>query len=423
MELKETPITAQAPPQIDFSLKSMIHALSEKPKALNREQLAVGMTDMAAALTGLIDIIRYYPDAPKAQLLGYFERTAKASLTPAQKELVGFGLDIYEERHQAVKKVRQQHPNDPELFNYLFGKPPKGKIEVIQGPITLYFRCHKLEDYALIYNGVFEKPTSKKPDSKEAKKSRGVALKKYRIPELKTSIMAENAQGDPFDDQAQSTLIHEEQHQILNLFKEAYHKYSLTHLLESKTDQPTLKKLGLESIPSEFNPRRYQILAEQLKLEADGIRQTARVADFIRQGRKNGEALAKNEILAYFKEGTPISQIQKVLSEPENKDGLYDYFSKKARAEITDDLTQHLGKQYQSLIKKLVDDILVTEYQTQLQHAYNALSAISRTDLQREDIVNLLMNLPLSRWRAAARVLTENRNKQTQPLSELKQAA
>lgn len=410
MESTDISEATQAPPPF-----------SERPaKLMNREQLAANLRSTAGALMGLTNILRQYPDSPKTQLLDYFERTiANTPLNPTQRKLLNIGLDLYKERHQAVKKVRSEHPNNAELFTFLFGRAPKGGIEVKEGPITLYFRCHNLEDYALIYNGAFGEPASKKTDSKEAKKSGGVALQEYPIPELKSSIMAEKAQGNPFDNQAQNILVHEEQHQILNLFKEAYRRYYLTHSSENQEGPLTIKKLALENAPSNFIPFKYQILSEKLNTETDSTKQKALIADFVRQGKRAGEAKAKNEMLAFFKEGVSIPQIQEFLLEPKSKGGLYDYFSKETRADIVKDLTRRLGAEYRPYVAKLVDDILVKEYDLMLRTTYKVLLTFAESDLSREQIVNLLMNLPLSRWKTAALILKESQAKQTQPLEQV----
>lgn len=394
--MESTAIAEQNPRQI---LKA---PSSEKPRLTANDRLAANMTEMATTLTELASIIRYYPESPKHQLLGYFERTTKTPLTPAQTELINLGLDIYEKRHQAVKNVRQQYPDDSALYNYLFGATPKGKIEIIQGPVTLYFRCHNLSDYALIHNAVFDK-SSKKPSDNEARKTSGVALHDYPVPELKNSIIAENALGLPFDEHAQRVLTHEEQHQIMTLFREAYTDY-LPNSSQNQQVLSTIKKIAQESLPSDFHPDNMADLAERFDRERDVIKKGRLIVNFLRQRRQTDEAHAKDEILAFFQEGDSIHNIEAQLFKTAEKSGLYDFSDKKSRAIYAEDLVRHLGKQYSAPIKQLVEDILVNEYHASLRQAFNALSTLSATNLLREHIVNMLMNIPLSRWKAVAKL-------------------
>ncbi|MGC9049164.1 MAG: hypothetical protein ACP5IX_03025 [Patescibacteria group bacterium] len=76
----------------------------------------------------------------------------KYGFSEKQKEITNDILHKYIVRHQAVDALRKKFPEDKRLFKFLFNRKPKGKIEILTGPMTFYIRCHNLEDYAWIHS-------------------------------------------------------------------------------------------------------------------------------------------------------------------------------------------------------------------------------------------------------------------------------
>ncbi len=100
--------------------------------------------------------------------------------TRYQIALFQFAAEKYQEKHVAVEKYHVLYPNDADFFEACFGQKPKGKIEIIKGPMTILFRCYSEEDYGVMLS------TSRAQDSA------GVALRHSRIEELAGTITGEN---------------------------------------------------------------------------------------------------------------------------------------------------------------------------------------------------------------------------------------
>lgn len=108
-EITQSPIQDSLNPQAILKAPS-----SERPNKIAKfkTELAATIKNAVGIVGELANTIRYYPDTPKEDLLSYFERvSAKTPLSPIQRELINRGLDVYHQRHQAVKQTRAEHPD------------------------------------------------------------------------------------------------------------------------------------------------------------------------------------------------------------------------------------------------------------------------------------------------------------------------
>lgn len=137
-----------------------------------KQQLQLQREGIATTITTLYDTIRSTPDVSQDDLWHIVTQAAPACrLNPHQFTLFHEALEKYTSRHQAIAKYRHLYPDDARLFEACFGEMPSGKVDVVQGPMTLMFRCWNQDDYTLAYaNG------SSMPDTSRAKLSAGAAL-------------------------------------------------------------------------------------------------------------------------------------------------------------------------------------------------------------------------------------------------------
>jgi hypothetical protein len=107
---------------------------------------------------------------------------AKARLTPEQKESVDRMAETIIDRRKAIQDARQQAPTPESLYRLCFGREPIGKVTVIEGPITLYFRCQDADDYALIHSQkfAFGELSVTNEERADAMKSGGVSISASR---------------------------------------------------------------------------------------------------------------------------------------------------------------------------------------------------------------------------------------------------
>lgn len=274
----------------------------EKREALAeyKKKLAQQKEGIAGLQDRLISVIRKNPNIPLQELEDILEKESKKlKLTDEQEYIAWEILDKYQEKHEEVREIRGDYPNDIELFKKLFDKEPKGKIKVVEGPMTLYFRCYNLEDYALIHSEAFmdNRPLNEK-DLEAANLTSGVNIPTALVHGLEGVIIAENVQKVAPESREQ-TLIHEEQHAIKSLFRDVAMRANI--------------KLGLYKFETE----------EEVKLFGERL---------FRYWRKNAENRAKDELLAYIKSGESFDFTFRALTKTKEEGGIYDNLYKRRRS-------------------------------------------------------------------------------------------
>lgn len=357
-----------------------------------KEKLSWQKEGFMVIQTELIKFIRRDPDASLGMLYEYVRDSApKYGLTEEQKEIAKKILAEYTHKHEAVRAIRKEHPDDRELYQILFGAAPKGKIEIIEGPMTLYFRCHDVEDYARIRQHIFnpdQEPT--RQDIEKADTSGGVSIDFAPTPELRGTIIAENAKGRLLDHFTVPVLRHEEQHAIKRLFAEQYEVACLWEALE------VIKQTG-----------KVENRANILRLF------TKR---YLRRAREyGGEERAKDEILAYFKGGNKQpSEILETLILSEEKGGLYDYFAERKEGfkEIVlnalkmENPSKKISDEELKIIDKSMGEVFGSEYRALLKDGIDAFVILREHGYSTEEAKNFLIMEPLRKWgKTVARAL------------------
>ena len=336
-----------------------------------KEQLLKQKKEIAEIQIDLEKEIRSNSDVSFEELMSsLYLKASGAKLTDNQLDVFRDGINMYTKKHQEVEFYRQKYPEDDKLFNACFGHLPKGEIEIIKGPMTLYFRCHNIEDYALIYSGKFDSEKRlDKHDVSSADMSDGLKTSKSNIPELRGTIIVEKSLGRPINDE---TYIHEEQHVIHQLFD----------------DERVRQDIFMSSMEKSSTKEQEKVLANSLRCK-----------------REDFESRAKNEILAYFKDGTDTTQIKQILLKTKENGGLYDYFrqwyienGEKERDEL---ISNGLSSDF---VDEVFANVFIMEYKIDIIHpAVEALQALSDKSLTKEKIINLLINEPLSKWTKAVK--------------------
>lgn len=361
----------------------------ERPRALRRfkEKFTYQQAGLAEMQERLVRLIRSNPDIPIEKLSQEaVEFRNKYGFTYNQHLITKKVLEKYVDKHQAVREIRKEYPDQNELFQALFGRPPHGKIEVVEGPMTLYFRCHDLEDYALIYSEAFLAGRELiVEDMESADMSGGVSIGTSLAPGLEGAIIAEKAEGRPFSDpDAKRILIHEEEHAIQRLFEETR--------------------------------RRESALQELRKAGTDKERELL-IKRYCRWLGEPAEERAKNEILAYFKSGDSAMDIFMNLT---RINGLYDY-NAEHREELPEFLAEEIGEEHRPLIEKAVRDVFSYEYSSLINRAIRAFATLREKLIiygyspqeAAEKAVLILNTKPLPKWERDIEIfLEQNKEKQ-----------
>lgn len=288
----------------------------------------------------------------------------------------------YERRHHRIEEMRRIFPSDFALYTAIFNQPPKGKIEVIKGPMTLYFKCHDPRDYALVRSGAFLESRAPTPHEIDASNmSSGVNIGKSLVKGLEGTLAAENSRFVREED-SEKTFIHEEQHAIKRLFKEKlFDRNAFEFLLEGRMGEVDEKKLRL------FTER------------------------WLREYRKVAEGRAKDEILAYFKEGerTPEETFNSLVL-PEENGGVYDYLAS-AKKSTMDSFLEVFSGEHLMMFIEAAEKVFDDEYQGIIIRGADSITTLRNAGYSKEKIIALLMLEPLSKWRKVTDRLLEDKSK------------
>ncbi len=354
------------------------YEITEFKKSLSEQQEA-----LAALREDIVRIVHEDPDVSPDFLKEYVDQAALASHLSEKHQIFAHKLiNIYAEKHQVIASYIEKYPDIHDLFEALFGKKPNGRIAVIRGPMTLYFRCHSLFDYAYIRSLAFlKKRNVTAGDLFLAKMSGGVTLLGSRIPELEGLVMVENAFGYPggLDGVAYGTLTHEEQHVMHYFFDQ-----EMRHIIR-------------------FGPLGRAQSANEMR-EA--------IALHLRSHRRKFEERAKDEILAYLimLPGPSPTEIFQYLTTPKGSEGLYDYFENESEKRIIDSLRENLPEKYRSLVDSVAADTFkvdAEEYKKMIRKGIFAALDLKDHRYSKEKIAALLGGEELRRWpRVVKRILS-----------------
>lgn len=351
------------------------------------EKLIYQKEGLAEMQETLVQKIRENPDVSLEQLEKVVEEFAiNYGFSEKQKKLTKAILEEYQEKHRKIRELREKYPFDEELFFILFGIHPQGRIEVIEGPMTLYFRCHDPEDFKRIYCRSF--PFEDEMKLKELSKMvRGALIRGVPIKELEGTILIENSEGGPLQT---TTLIHEEQHAIYRLFEKQFQEF-----LSPKTfNFEFISKLK----ESKSKEEREELLISYLRVYRD---------EFLN--------LAKDEVLAYLKSSkyTP-EEIFEILTLPKEEGGLYDYFSLEKKLSLIKNLKPYLGEKEWLKLEEVSSQALFKvdeEYHNLLKKGIEAFEKLKENGYSLEQAIALLITEPFSKWEKVVSRILEQKKK------------
>ncbi|MEK7580135.1 MAG: hypothetical protein AAB465_00770 [Patescibacteria group bacterium] len=338
----------------------------------------------------LISFIRQNPDVPLEELSQKLEKMgANLNLADWQIEIGRKILTEYDRRHSLIQELKKQYPDERELFYFLFGWKPEGKIEVIDGPITLTIICHEFNDFIRLCSTGGEYGSAvglSEDDVKKFGKFYGYHLGRLEEPYSELVNIVNKSKSGLSPDQEENIVVHEEQHAIYNLFSE----FSIKELYCLSLD----KKLSSE---------------ENLN----------RIETFLYGNLLFSEDDATDEILAYLKKvgQKKPKNVFKILTEPEETGGGYDFCGRKARQDIIesccDEIKEKLGEEklkgLKPEIEKMVEKIFVTEYQKHIQDGIKSFMLLKDLNFSDEETIAFLSIELLSRWPKVVNRLIEQR--------------
>jgi hypothetical protein len=342
-----------------------------------KEELIIDKKIGAAKLLAALDnAIRKNSEIDAKELDDILENfTQKFRLDNDQQNSFKIGIKKYFKKHAAIVNDLEKYKKDfgdnwkRELYKYCFGGYPEGVVEIRPGAMTLYFMCESLKDYALASNqseeaaaesfGYRKSPLDEQPEeligaliieysghSKHKEKCQQTKLKKSMITET-----------------------HEEQHVIFDL-------------LDDELD------LG----PLSFADLNETSALPEVRLS---------VVRYLNLRRQEMERAAKNEIIAYWRDGEKsINEIGSVILEP---GGLYDIKNNESEELLSDYLISRFGANYKSLTPQLnINNIWheqCAKFNTNIQRALEVIKDIEIYNSDKKiEYLYLLSIEKLDKW-------------------------
>ena len=368
-----------------------------------KEDLAMRYDGTAVAIRKLKDAIESNPGLNASDLMEILQPLAQQyDFDAAHLNQFKNSIDQYESKHKAIRKYRELYPDDGDLFNAFFGRLPKGELEVIEGPLTLHFRCYNVDDYVLAGRG--EDEDKIKPEDRAwLEKTAALAINKTRLEDLESgTVTIENVTWnmhvskpkgreetpEEIEKRAQEygerSRLHEEQHQFNRLFKPADARKTSTELIDDFNNR------------NDHSPESTHHLVRNLvKLERVFIEEKLwdEILALYRGGRKRADDLYKNlqgEVYNYRERhkgriaGIP-ARTQKELS----------------NATVVTELAE---------IQKEVDIIFGEEYDADLSKWLNAIIILEAKGYSSDEVISFLLQEPIHNWPKLAERVKDRHN-------------
>lgn len=360
-----------------FDARRELAGLKAIPKTERREKLAEIKQKLSVQTEGLAQVqanifstIRNNPDASYDDLRSaMIQQGAVYGMNERQREIGDDVLKKYIAKHEQVRGLRNQYSDDRELFKALFGRSPKGEVEVVDGPMTFYFKCRDVNDFALIRSQSFiegREPTA--GEVAAAAHYGGLAGVSTLIPGINGSVMAENSSHEVFQKspgQSDTVRTHEEQHVMNHLFAE------------------------------QFDEAR-DVIGRFHEAKTQGEKEVA-VEDYLRYFQQKAEEESRDEILAYFKDGRSLDEILTTLSLKKDEGGGYDFLVED-RAMGEYNVAVLFGEEFQSFARSKASKMYDAEYRDHLKTALQSVERLTKSGYDRDKAIALLVHEPLSRW-------------------------
>jgi hypothetical protein len=244
-EEKIAKIKAGFLPYEPFDPESEVAKISKLPKEEKKEALERFKEEYADQRVGILRLhneIQYKiednPDISREDLDEMiYERAEELKLAPQQFGKIENVLDNYGSVHSYVKQMREQYPDDDDLFEAAFGVRPVGKIRVKEGPVTLHFVCADLRDYgkALGIDKDYKVYSETKNEAARYIRQGITAENREMWGSLKEMVFKREPDMEPY------SAVHEEGHQVAQLFlktrAELTFQFDETALKAAETDE------------------------------------------------------------------------------------------------------------------------------------------------------------------------------------------
>lgn len=344
----------------------------KKPDALKkfryiREIQKGALSDLKARIIWEVEHNPFIKEEDLKEIVESFQKDCVFS--SQQREIISQALKKFFERKKEIELLRKKY-NNQELFKNFFCKTPYGKVDVVVGPGVLMFRCFDLRDYSLVRFG-----SSSLEAQEKAARSGGCVVSPGRIVQknLVGAIVADNA-SEHGPDYSSTTFKHEKQHAWYGLIPEK-RVFVLKYFVAMIESFEKGEEEGFN-----VNLNRYVRSLRQFYIDHK----------------------AKDELLAYLKDGRKEEEILRILFKTKSEGGLYDYISSQQEEMLKDFeafLIQNEDQRelLEARIQASIDKVCKSEYKEMISKAMDSIKDLQVYET-RDQIIARLETVPLSFW-------------------------
>lgn len=249
-----------------------------------------------------------------------------------QKE-IGDRIEFYHQIHNDIKNLREQYPDDQDLIQALFGRPPVGKVDVEMKPFYIKIICFDDEDF--IYFNYFKPGSPVKitsDDKKKIKSTYGFTRPELVLPEFNNWIVVLRSETQEDKDSLHFAEIHEENHvwhSLLDLSDGAKYIVSIN-----------FDKLSTEFLEGRLGPDHFKRLEKH----------------FVFSRRELVEDKLSEEMLCHLKEGKDRELVFNILTSVE----AYDYLAKTRKT--TWEAIEKLPDGLRETLREIAEKVFITDY-------------------------------------------------------------
>lgn len=344
---------------------------------------------------------------PEINFIDYLKiRNSFASeylLTRNQLDKFDSAFSLYRERHDVVNSYFENYPDKNSLFEACFGDRPRGEIEVIKGPMFIHFRCLNMDDYSFLYSINSNSGDRRKVsvlDVERAYQTGGIAFSHgFRISDLSGCLSVERGgsqvtEKDIFGEGR--TIFMEYSVGEQNFIRDHEWQHLFNALFE-----PAEKELDMEELHEKFEKDTSISIKEAILQSIYRLAYNTRIQSI--------DLLARDEILAYIKNGLELPIVLDTMLNSKN----YDYRNQANKKDLVQEIVEGAYKVYAATIssKKIeksdiweqVDNVYGERYKKDLKIWIDAVSILEKKGFTREQVVNLLYQEPVNSWINLAR--------------------
>ncbi|GIW68902.1 hypothetical protein D6792_02730 [Candidatus Parcubacteria bacterium] len=390
-------ITAQVAPlsgvfDPEEEIKEMLSCPREtKKEALRafKDKLARQTRAWSACVLEIEKQLALNPEVSLGELLGILQSFAShygfaQRYVETAKGIVGKIIAMREQ----IKKIRERYPDDVALLNYLVGKivfteADREWVTVAVGPVAIEVFCLG--------------PAAEKFRRHIGKPLVGYMRNVYwdddhRIPLYYIVVIRQNVSGGDND---VDVLLHERYHVKYRILASAHTPKTRIHPeIRRVLDKGLLGFLRRYILEGLFGFERNLLheLYKRMEVALDDAEREPLVREFFRLEREKALELTKEEILSRVAEGDrPTGIVAELLRNP-----LYDF------------LGPLIHSEKDRLRRSIAEQMLRQEFQSIVERSAAALEQLlAQPGFPRDEVVTLLLTIPLIKWPSAIKRLLE----------------